>query len=218
MSYKRQQVERGLPDASPRFCDFLWHKLGEAGMNVQQEDILFLAKLTRAYFETPEGAQTALVYLKSEAKPVSVLRTYFKAGRERRDEWKVNATKLKEFHGYLHQEIGCVPWSAVEVDAREDADTCDSCGGRYPIDYCMTKVEVPKQTGQLVTEKWCNHCRYNHEHPKVRQTGDQRKCAGCEKIACEFHPQHPSAEPQRPVALLAPARAAGDGLGPIGWR
>lgn len=206
-NYRRTQMERDLPDASPNLCDFLWRNFGEVGMNVPKEDIIFIGKLISAYVkQTPQGKQTMLTLMNCAPKPVSTLQTYFKAGHGQREESKLKPSELMEFRGWIFKGVNSVKWDSIEVDEREDATVCDNCGGRYPIDYCMKQVETVKKTGESRFEQWCNHCRYQHEDPRIRQTGDLRSCGTCEKLVCEFHPKHHTLE--TPTIALLPQRAA----------
>jgi hypothetical protein len=188
---------------------------GKAGRNIPPDDVKFIARLFSAFIGgTPEGMQIALSLLNIRPEPVSTLQTYFKAGQGKHEGSKLRTTDLQMVRAYIWKKTNKVRWDSIEVDEREDASVCDSCGGRYPIDYCLKSMEVVKKTGESRTEMWCNRCRYQHEDPRVRQTADQRVCHGCEKVTCEFHPKHLLFD--KPMALL-PARAAGEPQLPAGW-
>lgn len=217
-TYRRSQLEKDLPEASPNLCAFLWRHLSDVDMNVPQADVAFIGKLVSAYIKgTPEGKQTALKLLNCEPKPVSALQTYFRASAgSRHEDAKIKPRDLMEFKGWIYKGTNCVKWESIDIDEREDASVCDNCGGRYPVDYCMKQIESTKKTGEMRIEQWCNHCRFQTDDPRVRSTGDQRTCGACEKVTCEFHPKHHVLD--RPVALL-PQRAASsnDAYLPPGW-
>lgn len=218
-NYRRSQMERELPDPSPNLCDFLWRNLGEAGIRIDPNDLKFIGKLVSAYVKTtPQGKQTMLKLLNADVVPASPLSTYFKAGHMGQEEQKIKPSDLMQFKGWVYKGTNCVRWNAIEIDDREDATMCDNCGGRFPDDYCMRRVETTKRTGEVKTEQWCNHCRYSHEDPRIRTNADQRTCVGCEKINCEFHPKHHSLTQNSNVALLPQRAASGDAPPlPPGW-
>lgn len=219
MSYRRQQLERELPEASKYLCEFLWRNLQECGVNLSPQDITLIVRLVVAYGSTPQGKHTFLHMLKALVKPASSLKTYFKAGFLNDESQKIKPSDLMEFHGWVYKKTASLRWDAIDIDEREDSVICDNCGGRFPEDYCTKTVEATKRTGELRTEVWCNHCRYQTENPRIKQTGEAKTCAECEKTICEFHPRHIAATMpgKAPVALL-PQRAANDNLIlPPGW-
>jgi hypothetical protein len=213
-------MEKDLPEASPRFCNFLWQEgVIRAGMNLSQQDVLFLGRLASAYFKTPEGIQTALSYLKIKAKPASILQTYFKAGFSGQEDKRIKSTDLMRIEGWIWRGVQAVPQESVAVDEREDANVCDNCGGSYPVDYCMKQVEAPKQNGTLRVEQWCNRCRYQTEDQRIRQTGDQKRCGACEKVICEFNPKHAELLPNNVTRFPQQRMLVGGAVPPLppGW-
>lgn len=215
--YRRSQMERDLPEASPNLCDFLWKNLGEAGIRIDPNDLKFIGKLISAYVRsTPQGKQTMLKLMNASVSPASALSTYFKAGFMGQEDQKIRPRDLMQYKGWIYKGNNPLKWEAIEIDEREDATMCDNCGGRFPEDYCLSKIEVIKRTGESRTELWCNHCRYSHDDPKIRQSGDQRTCAACEKVNCEFHPKH-HLLPQQPVTMLPQRAAVGAPPLPPGW-
>ena len=217
-TYRRTQMERDLPEASPNLCEFLWKNFVEAGMTVPREDILFIGKLISGYVkQTPQGKHTMLTLMNCAPRPASALQTYFKAGYNGQEDKKLKPSDLMEFRGWIYKGVNAVKWDSIEIDEREDANVCDNCGGRYPIDYCMKQVETIKRTGESRIEQWCNNCRVHHDDPRVRQTGDQKVCGACEKITCEFHPKHHTLNSPA-IALLPQRTAAGSDVPlPPGW-
>jgi hypothetical protein len=217
-NYRRSQMERDLPDASPNLCDYLWKNLGEADVRIDPADIKLIGKLISAYVkQTTPGKQTVLKLLNATVAPASILNTYFKAGHMGQEEQKIRPRDLMEFKGWIYKGTSTVKYEAIDIDEREDAAICDCCGGRFPEDYCLRPVESTKRTGEVKNELWCNHCRYAHEDPRIRTTGDHRTCAACEKVICEYNPKHQSIT-QAPMAQL-PQRATSNGGPPLppGW-
>lgn len=216
-NYRRHQMEKDLPDGSPNLCEFLHRHFIEAGMPVPREDIMFISKLVSSYVKTtPHGKATMLTLMNCKPRPASILNTYYRAGNIGQENQRIKATDLMEFKGWIHKGTNTVRWDAIDIDEREDASVCDSCGGRYPVDYCLAQTENIKRTGEARMEMWCNHCRYQSEDPRVRQTGDQKKCDGCEKIICEFNPKHHSL-PNSNIALLPTRAVSGEPNLPPGW-
>lgn len=207
MNYRRVEMEKKLPEASQYLCDFLKANLREAGIGAGDQDILFIGKLVSEYMlKTAPGKRTALKFLSASIKPASALKTYYRAGFFGDEAQRIPAAHLQEFRGWLYKDSLSVAFDKVEIEDKEDATVCESCGGRFPVDYCAIKLEMPKPNGTTRVEFICNHCRYHSDNPKVRDTGDQKTCAGCEKKICEFHPEHLNAPIGRSVMALPPPR------------
>lgn len=226
MNYRRQEMEKSLPEASQFLCKYLWQHLNEAGVRIPDEDILLIGRLVSAYVrDTDYGKKTFLKLLNAEVAQPSALKTYFKSGRPHDEQHRIKYSDLVEFKGWIYKGAVAIAHSKVDVDDREDAVVCDSCAGRFPADYCTKQVEVLKASGQTREEVLCNYCRYHSENPRVRETGSASVCAACEKITCENHPRH--AEPmtdqntRHVVGLLQPGTGQNripEGLPmPPGW-
>lgn len=211
-------MERDLPEASPNLCDFLWRNLGDAGVRIDPADLKFIGQLVSAYVKTtPQGKQTMLKLMNATVEPAGALNTYFKAGFFGKEDHKIKPRDLMTFKGWIYKGVSSVRWLGVEIDEREDAVVCDNCGGRFPEDYCMKDIETVKRTGETRTEQWCNHCRYSHDDQRTRTTGDQRTCASCEKLVCEFNPKHHTLPVRSNVAMLPQRAVSGDVPLPPGW-
>lgn len=192
------------PEELRPLAEYIHQKHREAGVDLNREQVFFLMKMFMSFVkETPVGKHVVLWMLNIAAKPVSILKTYFKNGYDRADENRIRSTDLMEYSGYIYKGVASIAYSKVDVMDKEEAHMCDSCGGRFPADYCIRQAEVLKQSGHTRIETLCNHCRYHSENPKIRDTGSARICAGCEKTACEFHPNHVEAPP---ILLPPPPR------------
>jgi hypothetical protein len=173
---------------------------------VNRDDVLFIGRVVSDYFtNTTNGKHTALMLLKATKAPVSALKSYYPKGHFGNENKRINPKDLTEYRGYIYRGQHAVAFDSIEIDEREDSNICDACGGKFPVYYCMQKVQVLK-TGSIRDELWCNHCRSSSESPKIRDTASPNTCMNCEKRACDFHPKNPSN-----VKLLpAPQRSTHD--------
>lgn len=209
MTPRRQQMERNLPEESKLFCQYLYQNLVQADIGLPDQDIRLIGKIFTSFIkDTAAGKRTALHLLRADLKPASVLKTYFKAGRDHSDENRIRSSDLQVYEGIIYKGVAGIPLNQVDVVEKEETRVCDSCGGWFPVDYCTRSVEVLKQTGQSRIEIRCNHCRAYSEDPKIRETGSLGTCGACEKLECEFHPRYVE-RTSRPVVALLPA--AGEG-------
>lgn len=219
MNVRRIELEKSLPPPPKDLGEFLWRAKNDCQLNINDQDLVFMVRLMGDYLRSPGGRQLMLKALNSEVKPASSLHSYFKAGFLNDETQRIQPSDLVHYSGWIYkQQFGC-PQSAIEVDEREDSVICDSCGGKFPGNYCTRNVEVLKNTGRTILETWCNHCRSNSENPRVRESGSPNTCGNCEKKECDFHPKHVETfmnMPTRsPIAgLLPPAQSM---ILPPGW-
>lgn len=189
----RQDLEARLPNYSQFMRDHVWQMCQDARLDIRPNDFLLIMRMVASYFQTERGMRTALTLLNSDIRPASTLKSYYKEGFRGDESERIPSGDLTEYRGWLVRRNGkvyAVKYSAIDVDDREDATICDACGARVPYDYCAKSVEAMKNGGYVKTETWCNHCRYNSEQPRIRETGSVVTCSKCEKTTCEFHPRH----------------------------
>lgn len=209
MSYQRRALEATLPEESPNLCRFLYHKLLEAGVRLPDQDIVLIGKLVSAYVkQTADGKLTALKLLNAEVKPASVLKSYFRAGYLNDEAQRIKPGELKEFRGWIYKDTLAVGYSQIDMDDREDSTICDSCGGKFPADYCAQNIEVLKSNGTTRVETWCNHCRRGSENQRLRDTASEKTCLNCEKTVCEYHPKHEQVVNRQTKSIVAMLPAA----------
>lgn len=205
---RRIEVEKYLPEGSQYLCQHLWNKFAEAGIQISQDDIVFISRCVSDYIKnTQNGKHTALKLLNADLNNLSPLNTYYPEGHFGDDRRKIPAKDLVEFKGYIYQQSKSIPHHCVEVDDREDSVMCDKCGGKYPFGYCATEIEMEGPGQGFITV--CNHCKTNSENPRLRSHGDVKKCDLCPKKTCEFHPKHFHTinKPTNNVIALPPPRA-----------
>ena len=190
MNNRRLELEKTLPPPSKELCQFMWQYLSESGTHIQNHDILFISRIVGAYFKTENGLRSLLKLLNTEARPASILKTYFKSDRPQTDESRIKATDLQEFRGFIYKNLLAMDHTKIVDIDKEEVEICDACGGRFPADYCTKHVETFSNSGHSRIETRCNHCRYNSELPRVRETGSRQVCLTCEKTACDYHPRN----------------------------
>lgn len=74
-----------------------------------------------------------------------------------------------------------VPFSQLS-SVNKESENCDCCG---IISHC-TKIVKDPVTERL--ERLCNHCMARHEHPKIRDEGDDSLCRNCTMLSCSNNP------------------------------
>jgi len=208
MNGRRIELEKTLPGASKDFCDFVYGNLMEAGGRLSIEDMKLIGRLATAFFKTEAGLRVLFKLLGVEPKPASILKTYFKAGQGRHDSVRIKANELHELQCWIYKNKLVVPNEKIEVTDQEETETCASCGGRFPADYCTKQVELFDKSGHSRMDFVCNYCRAHSDQPRIRETGSGQRCMSCEKITCDYHPRHSElARPGSVVALLPAAQA-----------
>jgi len=74
-----------------------------------------------------------------------------------------------------------VPFSQVS-SSRKENESCDCCGINS---HCTKDIRDPSLDRM---ERLCNNCMIKHEHPKVRDEGDQSRCENCTVLTCPNNP------------------------------
>jgi hypothetical protein len=198
MTFRRRELEQTLPEANQQLCQYLWQLCNEAGAQISNSDLLFVGRIVADFLKNTEnGKHMALTAVGADVRPASILKSYFQSGYLGDDTKKIDPRDLKEYRGFVYKGKYGVPYHQVDIDDREDADACDSCGMRFPVGYCLKPIEVKRADGKGAVESRCNHCRLSSEHQNVRDSASSKTCTFCEKRKCEFHPNYKPPKPLR---------------------
>lgn len=196
-------LERELPSASPKFCAHLWNGLVAAGLRPDADEVKLIGQLVSHYIrDTQDGKETVFALLKTQVSSMSPLKTYFQSGHEGDQQYRIPATDLVEYRGYLHKRVKGVPHDMVSVIHKEELDGCDDCGALVPSDFCAKLVKTTQANGKEHLQTVCNHCRAFSQDNRVRDEASKRVCVECPKLGCQHHPK----VRQMPLQLPAPAK------------
>ena len=205
MSYRRMEMEKLLPQASPLLCSFLWSKLSEAGLRLSQEDIGFIGRLVGDYIQnTKEGKKTVMKMLNAEVKPASVKDNFYPAGR-RVPGQEIKPQDLLQFSGWIYKEVTGIAPSQIERVERGNMEACESTGILGPKGYCVQTVSVFGQGGRERLQNLSNYARMFSEDMRVRDTANSKVCAACPVDSCDYHPVR---NQQQQQLKLLPMRSA----------
>ena len=189
MNYRRSEMERRLPQASPLLCSFLWTRLNEVGMRLPQEDITFLARIFGDYVQnTKEGKKTIMKMLGATVTPANVKDTFYPQGRRGMVGQELKPQDLQRFSGWLYKEVVPISDNQIEKVEGGNLEACESTGILGPKGYCVQTVNVVGSGGRESLSNLSNYARMFSEDQRVRDTASSKTCQLCPVDSCDYHP------------------------------
>lgn len=189
MNQNRQRMEAALPEASSNLCKFLWNKLAEAGVGVQQQDVVLIGRIVSDYFiSTEEGKKTAIKFLKATVRPAPVEHAYYPAGNMRDSGKRLNTTELVEYRGWIYKGKHSAPYTSIDIDNNGGLEACETTGILGPKEYCIKTVKTYTRDGRDLLQNLSNYARLHSEDINIRSEAKFSTCRECKSLGCEYHP------------------------------
>lgn len=188
MNVKMQKVAETLPPAPQTLLAHSWQKCLEAGINIPQEEFVFIHRAMIDYLNTTgEGKKVMLRILKADITEACYTKQYYQSGQVGDPEKALDYRGLIEYKGWVYRGKA-VPYSAVDIHDAMEKVHCDHCSGLFPKSYCNQTVRIVLG-GKEYMENVCNHCRLFSEDPKVRETASSKTCGHCKVYTCSYNPE-----------------------------
>lgn len=188
MNYKRQEMEQRLPPPSPLLCSHLWTKTNEAGIRLNQEDIVLLSRVFCDYIQnTREGKLTALKLLNATVEAADPRHAYYPFGQNVQ-QTPLPAKDLQRFGGWIYKDGFSLSMDQIEVERNGGLEACETTGILGPRDYCVKTVKDFGRNGEVLVTM-SNYARMMSEKPAIRETANQRTCEECAVKTCAYYPK-----------------------------
>lgn len=188
-TYKRQELEKRLPQAAKSMLVHILGHCAEASVPVSHEDLIFIGRSVVDYLTTTaDGKRAMLKLLNPTVTEASYTKQYYKAGHVGDESQQLDYKKLYEFRGWIY-DGKARPHGDVAVWDKPDLENCEMCQGLFPRVHCVQIVKTTSN-GKEHLENICNHCRLVYDDPsgRIRDTASSKTCETCAIKTCRYHP------------------------------